>query len=270
MMSMVGRGNDDRVEREAGISRRDQRGAIGKRLDAARIVTERGLGPVERLCNRIAERDDLRIWTQLEIPDVLDSHQARADDRKPHLPIISCSHAFSLTRQAENSTTRRGNAVSAQIPSVEVSWFSALCDDDYEFLGVPDERLRSSYEHCRDIVITAEHGGFDNILLPSGYQLGIDSIAFAGAVAPLLKRIRLLVAVRCGEMWPPQLARQLATLDRMLDGRLTVNIISSELPGQPLATAPRYQRCVEVMQILRTLLDGEALDFAGEFYQLKL
>jgi alkanesulfonate monooxygenase len=49
----------------------------------------------------------------------------------------------------------RGSDVSAQIPPVEVSWFSALCDDDYEFLGVPDERLRSSYEHCRDIVIAA-------------------------------------------------------------------------------------------------------------------
>ena len=87
-----------------------------------------------------------------------------------------------------------------QLPRVEVSWFSALCDDDYEFLGVADDRLRSSYEHCRDIVIGAERGGFDNILLPSGYQLGIDSIAFAGGIAPLISRIRLLVAVRCGEM----------------------------------------------------------------------
>jgi hypothetical protein len=25
----------------------------------------------------------------------------------------------------------------------EVSWFSALCDDDYEFLGVADARLQS-------------------------------------------------------------------------------------------------------------------------------
>jgi alkanesulfonate monooxygenase len=30
---------------------------------------------------------------------------------------------------------------------VEVSWFSALCDDDYEFLGVPDPNLASSWEH---------------------------------------------------------------------------------------------------------------------------
>ena len=154
--------------------------------------------------------------------------------------------------------------------SVEVSWFSALCDDDYEYLGVPDPALRSSWEHCRDIVQRADAHGYDNILLPSGYGLGIDSIAFAGGVAPLLERIRLLVAVRCGELWVPQLARQLATLDRMLAGRLTVNIISSDIPGQALPSAPRYQRSIEVMQVLRMLLDGEAVDFHGEFIDLEL
>ena len=137
---------------------------------------------------------------------------------------------------------------------VEVSWFSALCDDDYEFLGVADPSLQSSYAHCREIVLAAERGGFDNILLPSGYALGIDSVAFAGAVAPELERMSLLVAVRCAELWPPMLARQLATLDRMLGGRLTINIISSDLAGAPVASAPRYRRSLEVMSILRDLL----------------
>lgn len=152
----------------------------------------------------------------------------------------------------------------------EVSWFSALCDDDYEFLGVPDAHLRSSYEHCRNIVLTAEKGGFDNILLPSGYALGIDTIAFAAALAPQVTRMRLLTAVRCGEMWPPQLARQLATLDQMLKGRLTINIISSEMPGEVLASRPRYRRTAEIMHIIRSLMNGEALDFKGDFYTLKL
>lgn len=152
----------------------------------------------------------------------------------------------------------------------EVSWFSALCDDDYEYLGVPDAALRSSYEHCRNIVLTAEKGGFDNILLPSGYALGIDTLAFAAAIAPQLKRMRLLAAIRCGEMWPPQLARQLATLDQMLGGRLTVNIISSEMPGEVLASKPRYDRTVELMHCLRTLLSGQKLSFKGEFYRFDL
>ena len=155
-------------------------------------------------------------------------------------------------------------------PACEISWFSALCDDDYEFLGVPDAKLKSSWEHCRDIVMQAETGGFDNILLPSGYQLGIDTTAFASAIAPMLRRMALLMAVRIGESWPPQLARQIATIDRLLGGRLTVNIISSDLPGETLASAPRYARTVEAMHILKTLLNGQSLDHDGEFWKLKV
>lgn len=155
-------------------------------------------------------------------------------------------------------------------PPVEIAWFAALCDDDYEYLGVPDPALRSSFEHCREIALRAERGGFDNCLLPSGYELGIDGVAFAAGLAPELRRMRLLLAVRCGELWPPQLARQLATLDQMLGGRLTVNVISSDLPGAPVDAEARYRRTLEVMQLLRALLAGEPVSHRGEFYQLEL
>lgn len=155
-------------------------------------------------------------------------------------------------------------------PLPEVSWFGALCDDDYEFLGVADPDLVSSWPRCRDITLAAERNGFDNILLPSGYALGIDSVAFASAIAPLTSRLRLLVAVRCGELVVPQLARQLATLDHLLDGRLTINIISSDLPGETLDSESRYQRTREYMAVLRQLLNGEAVDFHGEFVDLTL
>ncbi|NIE81565.1 LLM class flavin-dependent oxidoreductase [Asaia sp. As-1742] len=154
--------------------------------------------------------------------------------------------------------------------SCEVSWFSALCDDDYEFLGVPQTALQSSWEHCRDIVLSAETGGFDRILLPSGYSLGLDTIAFAGGVAPMLRRLKLLTAIRCGEVWPPQQARQIATLDQMTEGRLDINIISSDLPGETLESAPRYRRTLEYMHILRALLNGQPVDIRGEFYNLSV
>lgn len=152
----------------------------------------------------------------------------------------------------------------------EVSWFAALCDDDYEFLGVPEDALLSSWEHCRGIALGAEEAGYDSLLLPSGYAMGIDSVAFAAGIAPLLRRMRLLVAVRMGEMWPPQLARQLATIDQMAGGRLTVNIISSGLPGEMLEPGPRYRRTLEFMRVLRDLLDGRSVDFRGEFVSLAL
>jgi alkanesulfonate monooxygenase len=152
----------------------------------------------------------------------------------------------------------------------EVSWFGPLCDEDHEFLGITDPALLSSWEHCRGIVLAAEEAGYDNLLLPSNYAPGIDSVAFAAGIAPLLRRMQLLVAVRMGEMWAPQLARQLATIDQMLGGRLTINIISSDLPGQQLASEPRYRRTLEYMRVLRDLLDGKPVDMRGEFISLTL
>lgn len=145
---------------------------------------------------------------------------------------------------------------------IELAWFSALCDDDHEQLGVTDPALLSSYEHCADIVHTAEAAGFDSILMPSGYALGIDTVAFTAAIARTTERITPIVAVRMGELWLPQLARQLATLDQLLDGRMVVNIISSELPGEQLASGPRYQRTLDHMLGLRALLDGHTWDVA--------
>lgn len=157
----------------------------------------------------------------------------------------------------------------AQRPQVEMAWFSALCDDDYEFLGVPDPLLRSSWEHCRNIVLTADRYGFDNVLLPSGYALGIDNTVFAAGMAPMTS-LRMLLAIRCGEMVVPQLARQIATLDRMMGGRLTINIISSDVPGEQLDSEPRYRRSTEIMYCLRELLDGKPVDFHGEFIDLTI
>ena len=152
----------------------------------------------------------------------------------------------------------------------EISWFGALCDDDYEFLGVVAPELRSSWEHCHDIVLCAEENGFDNILLPSGYELGIDATSFASAVSVATNRIRLLLAVRMGEMWLPQLARQMASIDQMSGGRLTINIISSDLPGQELESGPRYKRTQEYMKVLRELLNGNPIDFHGQFVDLEI
>ena len=152
----------------------------------------------------------------------------------------------------------------------EVSWFSALCDDDYEFLGIPEPTLASSWEHCRDIVHAADRAGFDNVLLPSGYDLGIDATAFSAAIATHTEQIHLLLAVRMGEMWLPQFARQIASVDQFAGGRLNVNIISSDIPGEALESAPRYQRTREWMQVLRKLLNRESIDFHGDFVDLQL
>ncbi len=158
---------------------------------------------------------------------------------------------------------------SPDLDAAEVSWFSALCSDDYQFLGVPDGDLRSSWAHCSDIVKTAEAQGFRNILCPSSYQVGQDTLSFVAGCAPITSKINLLAAVRCGEMQPIMLARTLATLDHMLEGRLTVNIISSDFPGQQEPSPYRYQRSREVVQILKQAWTQDEINHTGEIYDFK-
>lgn len=153
---------------------------------------------------------------------------------------------------------------------VEMAWFSALCSDDYEFLGVPDGKYRSSYQHCGDIVRAADRLGYQNILLPSGFIAGQEPLPFAGAMAAQTKNINQLIAVRMGEIHPPMLARHLSTIDHIAEGRLAVNIISSDLPGEKMDSDARYNRAREVIEILKQCWTKEEIDIDGEFYKLKI
>lgn len=152
----------------------------------------------------------------------------------------------------------------------EFAWFCDLCGGDTEYLGVVDLNRRSNFEHCKNILLQAETQGFSNILLPTSYVVGQDPIAFAAAVSQHAQRINLLVAIRTGELHPPMLARSLATLDHLLEGRMTVNIINSDLPGWQENPQLRYDRCAETIQVLRQAWTQDRIHLDGKVYQFDL
>ena len=159
---------------------------------------------------------------------------------------------------------------SKDIEGAEVAWFAPLCNGDDAYLSKHDFRYKSDWHNTSSVLLAADQLGYRNILCPSSYQVGQDTLTFAAAVAPLTKQINLLTAIRCGEVHPPMLARALATLDHILQGRLTINIISSNMPGEDLPSAARYQRSREVIEILKQCWTQEYIDFSGEFYKLSL
>tara|TARA_B100000767_G_scaffold259185_1_gene268722 strand:+ start:2318 stop:3475 length:1158 start_codon:yes stop_codon:yes gene_type:complete len=152
----------------------------------------------------------------------------------------------------------------------EISWFAPLCDGDDDFLGHRNPEFKSNWENTSAIVKAADSFGFRNILCPSSYQVGQDTLTFASAIAPLTKQINLLTAIRCGEVHPPMLARAIATLDHILKGRLTINIISSDLPGTILSSSERYARSREVIEILKQAWTQNEINFQGKYYNIKL
>ncbi len=158
--------------------------------------------------------------------------------------------------------------IRTQERAAEVAWFSALCSDDYRYLGVADGSLRSSFQHCSEIVQTADRLGYQNILLPSGWIAGQDALTFAAGMSGRIQQINQLVALRMGEVWPPMLARAISTVDHMSQGRLCINVISSDLPGLREDNTVRYARSGEIIQILQQMWKQSGpFEWHGEHYQ---
>ena len=157
-----------------------------------------------------------------------------------------------------------------KVDGAEVSWFAPLCDGDDDFLGNRNPEFKSSWENTSKIIKKADELGFRNVLCPSSYQVGQDTLSYVAGMATLTEQINFLAAVRCGELHPPMLARTIATLDHMLKGRLTVNIISSDLPGTKLSSPERYARSREVIEILKQSWTQDRIQFNGKYYQLDL
>ena len=159
---------------------------------------------------------------------------------------------------------------STSFDGVEISWFAPLCNGDDDFLGNRNPIYKSNWYNTKNIVEVADKLGYKNILCPSSYQVGQDTLTFIAGMAPLTKEINFLAAIRCGEIHPPMLARTIATLDHMLEGRLTLNIISSNLPGMEIDSTERYLRSKEVIEILKQCWTKNRLDFNGKYYQFDL
>ena len=157
-----------------------------------------------------------------------------------------------------------------KIDGAEISWFAPICDGDDQFLGVRDEKFKSNWENTSQIIKTADTLGYSNVLCPSSYQVGQDPLTYISAMANLTKKINFLAAIRSGEMHPPMLARSLATLDHILKGRLTINIISSDLPGTLMPSKERYDRSREVIQILKQAWNQNEINFQGNYYNFNL
>lgn len=152
----------------------------------------------------------------------------------------------------------------------EISWFNDIIGGDTEYLGVLDNERRSNFEHCREITLEAERLGFSNILYPTAYTVGQDVITITSALAAETSKITFLAAIRTGEVHPPMLARAIASLDHALKGRLILNIINSDLPGTRENPDFRYQRCTEVIEILKQAWTQDRIQYKGEVYNFDM
>jgi alkanesulfonate monooxygenase len=153
---------------------------------------------------------------------------------------------------------------------LEVSWFAPSCWGDTARLGVADPGRRATFAYNAKVVELVDRLGFRNVLIPSSYVPGMDPWTLAAALGPRTRTTRLLPAVRVGEFDPPMFARAAVGLQEAMDGRLTINIISSDRAGESMSSADRYRRTGEAMALLRAFWRDEHVGFDGEWWSYDL
>uniref|UniRef100_Q07LQ6 Alkanesulfonate monooxygenase n=1 Tax=Rhodopseudomonas palustris (strain BisA53) TaxID=316055 RepID=Q07LQ6_RHOP5 len=147
-------------------------------------------------------------------------------------------------------------------------WFLPTHGDGHH-LGTTTGGREVSFAYLRQIAQAADQLGYFGVLIPTGRSCE-DSWIVASAVAPWTERLRYLVAVRPGLQSPAVAARMTATLDRVTNGRLLVNVVTGGDPvenkgdGIFLDHNERYVVTREFLTIYSDLLAGKAVNFQGK------
>jgi len=154
-----------------------------------------------------------------------------------------------------------------------ILWFLPTHGDG-RYLGTTLGGRDVNFNYLRQIAQAADQLGYFGVLLPTGRSCE-DSWVIASAIAPWTERLRYLVAVRPGLQSPSVAARMTATLDRISNGRLLINVVTGGDPvenkgdGIFLDHDERYVVTREFLSVYSDLLAGKTVDLEGKHIHIE-
>jgi alkanesulfonate monooxygenase len=129
-------------------------------------------------------------------------------------------------------------------------------------------------DYIGQIARSAEQLGFTGALTPTSSWCE-DAWIMSAGLSQVTRTFKFLVAFRPGLMSPTLAAHMAATFQRISGSRLLINIVTGgddaeqRRFGDHLDKRARYRRCGEFLHVIRELWRGTAVDFAGEFYDIR-
>ena len=147
--------------------------------------------------------------------------------------------------------------------------------------NIDDEQMPATWDYARDLTVQAEALGYDLTLIAElnlndikGPEAdSLDAWSTAAALAAVTQRLELMVAVRPTFHNPALLAKQAATIDRISNGRLTLNVVSSWWRDEALKYGipfdehdDRYARTSEWLDVLTNCWQSQHTTHTGRFY----
>jgi alkanesulfonate monooxygenase len=156
---------------------------------------------------------------------------------------------------------------------MELFWFIPTHGDG-RYLGTTNGARAVSHAYCAQIARAADDLGYGGVLLPTGRSCE-DAWIVAATLVPLTRHLRFLVAIRPGIVSPTASARETATLDRMSEGRVLINVVTGGDPAEAegdgvfLSHDERYAVTDDFLSIWRRVLAGETVDYEGAHLRVK-
>lgn len=156
---------------------------------------------------------------------------------------------------------------------IKVLWFLPTHGDS-RYLGTSEGGRAVDLPYLTQVAKAADSLGYYGVLLPTGRSCE-DSWVVASALAPLTERLRFLVAVRPGLQSPTLAARMTATLDRISNGRLLINVVTGGDPLENKGDAihlshfERYEVTREFLEIYKRLLHGETVETKTKHFHIE-
>jgi alkanesulfonate monooxygenase len=161
------------------------------------------------------------------------------------------------------------------IPATDTNilWFLPTHGDG-RHLGTHVGGRAVDHAYLAQIAQAADRLGYYGVLIPTGRSCE-DSWVVASSLVPLTERLRFLIAFRPGLLAPSLAARMAATFDRISNGRLLINIVTGGDPSENtgdgifLEHDQRYEITREFLEIWKSLLANETLDYAGKHLRIE-
>jgi alkanesulfonate monooxygenase len=150
-------------------------------------------------------------------------------------------------------------------------WFIPSSGDG-SYLGSDDLNRPSDPAYFREIAQAVDRLGYSGVLIPTGVACE-ESFILAANLAAHTENLKFLVAIRPGVASPAYYARLAATLDRVSNGRLLLNIVvggsAQELAGDGifLPHDERYAHADEFFQVFNKLIETGSAHLEGKYIQ---
>ncbi len=143
-----------------------------------------------------------------------------------------------------------------------------------------EQRTHWGIDYNRKLAQIADAAGFEYALTQIRFTAGYgadnqhESVSFSQALLAATEKLHVIAAVLPGPWHPALLAKQIATISHITNGRIDINVVSGWFRGEFHAIGEpwldhdeRYRRSEEFIQAVQGIWREPEFTFKGDFYR---